>query len=283
MTQISEQQLLDIFKELSEEDRNQLFLQGHALTAEGKSAANKIEQRLNEIKPQLRTLIKSIENRSKSLYKALDSAIADDRTKNKYLGVYVFHSNIESIPLSIISAFRTYRSNYSSNETKYCYQIASLEDYHGEYDGELAYDGESTRSTFYHFGTDTEFLDTLKEDKSNDLRDVNSLYREGYTPLTEADKYLDNAEHSVIKDLLKVLSNEVDEFFALLSEFINLLNKVKADKLNVKVDDLYKFYINNNILPSSRRTNEIGVILDKETDTYKIELIDWYTSAGSCW
>lgn len=110
-----------------------------------------------------------------------------------------------------------------------------------------------------------------------------SLRREGYTPLTEADKYLDNTEHSGIKDLLKVLSNEVDEFFALLSEFITLLNKVKADKLNVKVDDLYKFYINNNILPSSRRTNEIGVILDKETDTYKIELIDWYTSAGSCW
>ena len=283
MTQINEQQLLDIFKELSEEDRNQLFLQGYALTAEGKSTASKIEQRLNEIKPQLRALIKSIEGRSETLYEALDSAIADDRTKDKYLGVYVFHSNIESIPLSIISAFRVNRQPWGREETEYYYQIASSNDEHGEYDEALAYDGESTYSTFYHFGSDTKLLDILEKDRTNDLKDIDSLRREGYTPLTEADKYLDDAEHSVIKDLLKVLSNEVDEFFALLSEFINLLNKVKADKLNVKVDDLYKFYINNNILPSSRRTNEIGVILDKETDTYKIELIDWYTSAGSCW
>ncbi len=282
MTQINEQQLLDIFKELSEEDRNQLFLQGYALTAEGKSAANKIEQRLNEIKPQLRTLIKSIENRSLTFYEALDSYIAGDRTKDKYLGVYVFHSNIESIPLSIISAFRTYGRPWSSNEMKYYYQIGSLDEWHGEYDEELT-ERWTTSSTFYHFGSDTEFLDILEKYEDNDREDLNSLRREGYTPLTEADKYLDEAEHSVIKDLLKVLSNEVDEFFALFSEFINLLNKVKADKLNIKLDHLYKFSINNNILMQSRRTNEIGVILDKETDTYKIELIDWYTSAGSCW
>ena len=68
-----------------------------------------------------------------------------------------------------------------------------------------------------------------------------------------------------------------------IKRYSELGSDISSEFINVKVDDLYKFYINNNILPSSRRTNEIGVILDKETDTYKIELIDWYTSAGSCW
>ena len=102
MTEINEEQLLDIFRNLSEEDRNQLFLSASALTPKGKSEALEVTKRIKDISARVNALIKLIENKSSKLYTLLDSCISEKREEDKYLGVYIFSSNNPDIPITII-------------------------------------------------------------------------------------------------------------------------------------------------------------------------------------
>ncbi len=284
MTQISEQQLLDIFKELSEEDRNQLFLQGRALTPEGKGEALKIEKRIKDISARVNALIKLIENKSSELYPLLDSCISENREEDKYLGVYVFSSNNPDIPISIISGLRVETGTYGGRRTNnYYYQIGRDDNYCiGKYNDNMeGYYGSFNSSSYYYTDTCSSLLKNLEE--INDGKDLVSLQRDGYSPLSEAEKYLNGDEYLSVKALLEPLTEETNELFELFSEFLNLLNQTKMLRVNSDLEQVYKFSVNTDIWNSSYVTGEIAFSLDKKTGTYKFDFIDWFTSAGSCW
>ena len=283
MTEINEKQLLDIFRNLSEEDRNQLFLQGRALTPEGKGEALKIEKRIKDISARVNALIKLIENKSSELYSLLDSYISKKREEDKYLGVYIFSSNNPDIPISIISGLRVETGTYGGRANNYYYQIGSGDNYCiGEYNNNIeGWDGRLNSSSFYYTNTYSSLLEKLVE--INDGKDLASLQRDGYSPLSEAEKYLNGDEYLSAKALLESLTEETNELFELFSELLNLLNQTKMLKVNSDLEQVYKFSVNTDIWNSSYKTGEIAFSLDKKTGTYKFDFIDWFTSAGSCW
>ena len=283
MTEINEKQLLDIFRNLSEEDRNQLFLQGRALTPEGKGEALKIEKRIKDISARVNALIKLIENKSSKLYTLLDSCISEKREEDKYLGVYIFSSNNPDIPISIISGLRVETGTYGARANNYYYQIGSGDNYCiGEYNNNIeGWDGRLNSSSFYYTNTYSSLLEKLVE--INDGKDLASLQRDGYSPLSEAEKYLNGDEYLSAKALLESLTEETNELFELSSEFLNLLNQTKMLRVNSDLEQVYKFSVNTDIWNSSYKTGEIAFSLDKKTGTYKFDFINWFTSVGSCW
>ena len=283
MTEINEKQLLDIFRNLSEEDRNQLFLQGRALTPEGKGEALKIEKRIKDISARVNALIKLIENKSSKLYTLLDSCISEKREEDKYLGVYIFSSNNPDIPISIISGLRVETGTYGARANNYYYQIGSGDNYCiGEYNNNIeGWDGRLNSSSFYYTNTYSSLLEKLVE--INDGKDLASLQRDGYSPLSEAEKYLNGDEYLSAKALLESLTEETNELFELFSEFLNLLNQTKMLRVNSDLEQVYKFSVNTDIWNSSYKTGEIAFSLDKKTGTYKFDFINWFTSVGSCW